>query len=79
MDQVLLSYIEWGNEHWWFFGWTAFWSILMLLAGVFQTMRLVLFVLPNRLLRTIHVTKHGWPPEHLDADGDWRPLPSPGD
>lgn len=25
----------------------------------------------NRVLRMIMVTLRGWPPEHLDADGDW--------
>lgn len=24
-------------------------------------------------LRARMVLKHGWPPEHLDADGDWKP------
>lgn len=27
----------------------------------------------NRLLRTIKVLARGWPPAHLDADGDWQP------
>jgi hypothetical protein len=74
MDQVLLAFIEWGTEHWWFFGWIAFWSILTLLGGIFGTMRLVFFVLPNRILRTIKVASRGWPPAHLDADGDWKPV-----
>lgn len=26
-----------------------------------------------RLLRAIMVFKHGWPPDHLDADGDFIP------
>lgn len=26
-----------------------------------------------RLFRVIQISKHGWPPEHLDADGDWKP------
>lgn len=26
-----------------------------------------------RLMRMIMVNKHGWPPPHLDADGDWKP------
>jgi len=40
--------------------------ILILLGGAYQ------FVLYswNRLLRTIKVLFRGWPPEHLDADGD---------
>lgn len=27
----------------------------------------------NRPLRTMKVMKHGWPPSHLDADGDINP------
>jgi hypothetical protein len=26
----------------------------------------------NRLMRHLNVRKHGWPPEHLAADGDFR-------
>ncbi len=32
----------------------------------------VLLLLANRILRTIKVLCRGWPPSHLDADGDWR-------
>lgn len=28
-----------------------------------------------RTMRMIQVRKHGWPPAHLDADGDWKPEP----
>ncbi len=28
-----------------------------------------------RGLRTINVATRGWPPAHLDADGDWKPAP----
>ena len=34
-----------------------------------------LWSLTNRVLRTIKVTSRGWPPSHLDADGDWKPEP----
>lgn len=37
---------------------------------------IALFVLASivgRILRTISVSYQGWPPPHLDADGDWRP------
>lgn len=27
-----------------------------------------------RLTRTVMVTLRGWPPVHLDADGDWKPA-----
>jgi hypothetical protein len=29
----------------------------------------------NRFLRHLNIRKHGWPPSHLDADGDWKPEP----
>ena len=46
--------------------------LLVLLTGC--AMR-ISFRLINRVLRTIKVTARGWPPEHLDADGDWKPKP----
>jgi len=27
----------------------------------------------SRFMRMLMVRKHGWPPSHLDADGDWKP------
>lgn len=30
--------------------------------------------LANRCLRSINIALRGWPPEHLDADGDWKPA-----
>jgi hypothetical protein len=29
-----------------------------------------------RVLRSINIAARGWPPEHLDADGDWKPQPT---
>ena len=29
----------------------------------------------NRLMRHLNVRRAGWPPAHLDADGDWKPEP----
>ena len=26
----------------------------------------------NRLMRHLNIRKFGWPPEHLDADGDFK-------
>lgn len=34
----------------------------------------VIFKIVNRILRTIRVARAGWPPPHLDADGDWKPA-----
>ena len=46
-----------------------------LLCSVYYLLKYALFVLPNRALRTIKVCSKGWPPAHLDADGDWKPEP----
>jgi len=32
------------------------------------------FRIINRLLRTIKVCIRGWPPAHIDADGDFKPT-----
>lgn len=32
-----------------------------------------LFLCWNRFLRHLSVRSRGWPPSHLDADGDWKP------
>lgn len=29
------------------------------------------------LTRSYNLRKHGWPPPHLDADGDFEPEPEP--
>lgn len=52
------------SEHW-FLAWCALWLCWPVVA-------LPSFVI-NRVLRTIKVVCRGWPPAHLDADGDWRP------
>lgn len=31
----------------------------------------------RRLFSTVKVAIRGWPPAHLDADGDWKPEPEP--
>lgn len=33
------------------------------------------FLCWNRLMRHMNVRKAGWPPAHLDADGDFKPQP----
>jgi hypothetical protein len=31
----------------------------------------------NRLIRHLNIKACGWPPPHLDADGDFKPEPKP--
>lgn len=64
----------WATEHWWLAFWLAFWlgawAFLTAVAAVHLAQVLVV-----RPLRAIMVLARGWPPAHLDADGDWRPVP----
>jgi hypothetical protein len=49
------------------------WCALWLLWGVYLlAMRALGLVI--RTLRAIKVLARGWPPAHLDADGDWKPA-----
>lgn len=35
------------------------------------------FLCWNRLMRHLNIRRAGWPPTHLDADGDFKPEPKP--
>lgn len=37
------------------------------------------FRIINRWIRHRNIVARGWPPEHLDADGDFKPKPEPED
>ena len=41
---------------------------------VVQAIAAVLRFLPNRIMRHMNIRKHGYPPAHCDADGDFREL-----
>ena len=59
---------EFLDEHW-FIAWCALWLVW----GIIPLVEII-FRLANRILRTIKVIFRGWPPEHLDADGDFRSI-----
>ncbi len=66
---------EFFNQHY-FLAWFALWLVW----GVFWIIAIAtecVLKLVNRILRTIKVCARGWPPEHLDADGDWKPEQKP--
>jgi hypothetical protein len=63
-----MTYLQFFGDSY-FLAWCAlwlFWAVLPLAQ--------IGFMIINRILRTIKVIFRGWPPEHLDADGDWKPL-----
>jgi len=43
--------------------------------GVLTVIQVLFFRLPNRIIRHLNIRKHGWPPAHCDADGDFKPEP----
>lgn len=61
--------MAWATAHWWMAFWLAIWGfcacalIAMILLEAFSK-------LISRILRLIMVMARGWPPPHLDADGD---------
>jgi len=58
-----------------FSGFWSFVGIVLLLNIVFATLTNGIIRIWSRFMRMLMVRKHGWPPEHLDADGDWKPEP----
>ncbi len=55
---------------------SGFWIFV----GSYCLIGMILYFLVNgviktasRFFRMIMVSIHGWPPNHLDADGDWKP------
>jgi len=59
------------------FACSGFWTFI----GVSMLLPLILYFIVNgiikiwsRFLRLLMILFRGWPPEHLDADGDWKPL-----
>ena len=62
------------------FALSGFWKF----AGCLTLFYCALFFMVNgllqlwsRFMRTLMVRKHGWPPSHLDADGDWNQHETP--
>jgi hypothetical protein len=62
----MMDFWQFWNAHP-FLAWCALW----LLWGVVSLAQLAVNLV-NRLLRTVKVLARGWPPEGLDADGDFR-------
>jgi hypothetical protein len=65
--------LQFAGEHV-FLAWCALWLLWPVVALPSLAVKLA-----NRLLRTIKVAIRGWPPPHLDADGDWKPDPKSAD
>lgn len=64
----MMDFLEWCGRHWFLalVGMYLGYCIIRLPFSLAAT-------LYRRALRTLMVALRGWPPEHLDADGDWKP------
>ena len=62
-----MGFWDFWHQHY-FLAWCALWLVW----GVIW-LATIMLRLCSRLLRTIMVSIRGWPPEHLDANGDWKP------
>lgn len=64
--------LAFASEHW-FLTWCAMWlawAPLWLIVVILNFSRSIVI----RTYRVIVITLRGWPPAHVDADGDWRPV-----
>jgi hypothetical protein len=60
-----MSYIEYfGGSY--FLAWCSLWLFWMIVPLFTLVFRII-----NRVIRSINIIFRGWPPEHLDADGDF--------
>jgi hypothetical protein len=66
-----MTILEYFHEHWFL----AFIALLF----AYHLISAVLFRLPNRIVRHLNIRKAGWPPAHVDADGDFKPDPEKED
>lgn len=74
--QAAINFLPWATEHWWLAFWLAFWALVFGYLAFVVVMK-VPFVLVQRALRALVILIRGWPPAHLDGDGDWKPDPKP--
>lgn len=69
MDAFYAFALSFASEHW-FLTWCALWLAWTPLIALNQVTPII-----TRIYRVIMVSLRGWPPAHLDADGDWKPAP----
>ena len=48
------------------------WLSFFIAVGICEIIIAICFRLPNRIIRGMNIRKHGWPPKHCDADGDFK-------
>jgi len=67
-DNMAEQYFKFLSEH----PWLGFFLTIIVLGMVYGILHAILFRLPNRIIRHLNILQAGWPPPHLDADGDFK-------
>lgn len=65
----MMDFLEFALDGFW-----RFVGVVILLFGTMSTISHFLIVIWNRFWRHWNIRKHGYPPSHCDADGDFKPL-----
>lgn len=72
METTYALILNFASEHF-FLTWCALWlawaPFLLVVIVLNFTCGIII-----RTYRVIVITLRGWPPAHVDADGDWRPV-----
>ena len=61
-----MTFWDFWDAHW-FLSWCALWLVWGAVALIQLPFTIIL-----RMIRSINIAIRGWPPQHLDADGDWK-------
>lgn len=71
---MIMELLKFMDEHWIL----GFFIICSVYYAVVLPFKLTASLL-SRWMRHKNIVAQGWPPAHLDADGDWKPEPEKGD
>lgn len=74
----MTALLTFANDHW-FITWCALWLVWGVLWLASVSIAIVTDLIRSIIIRTyrlIMVVCRGWPPVHLDADGDWKEQPT---
>lgn len=48
-------------------------TAFIMICAAYYTVKHLTYTLPKCFIRHLNIRKAGWPPKHLDADGDFKP------
>jgi hypothetical protein len=72
-ENEFMGFVRYMFDNFWR-GLALFLMACMAISGPLMVMRYS-FHAYDRFLRNRNIKRHGWPPPHIDADGDWKPEP----